>query len=76
MLNLPNMRAYWCRGPVRGACGHHHKTLEAADRCLQRDIRGCAKQGGYSDRRIVPVGTVEGLSDVEAAYLDGVRCGK
>jgi len=37
-------------GSVRGGCGHAHRTKTAAERCLDRDARGCAQQGGYSDR--------------------------
>ena len=43
---------FMCWGPIRGACGHKHRTLAAAERCLERDRRGCATQGGYSDRTI------------------------
>lgn len=39
-------------GSVRGNCGHHHKTIEAAQRCIDRDMVGCKSQGGYSDRFI------------------------
>lgn len=46
---------YTTSGSVRGDCGHHHRTLSGADRCLQRDMDGCASQGGYSDRRIVAI---------------------
>jgi len=46
---------YICTGSVRGECGHQHRTQEAAERCLARDQRGCAMQGGYSDRRVVAV---------------------
>jgi hypothetical protein len=44
---------YTTTGSVRGCCGHEHRTLAAADRCLHDDGDGCASQGGYSDRRIV-----------------------
>ena len=44
---------YTTTGAVRGDCGHGHRTLETAERCLSRDRAGCARQGGYSDRRIV-----------------------
>lgn len=46
---------YTTDGPVRGSCGHKHKTREAARKCLMRDRVGCAEQGGYSDRKIVEV---------------------
>ena len=47
------MTRYTTQGDVRGCCGHHHRTPEAALRCLLADQAGCKSQGGYSDRRIV-----------------------
>jgi hypothetical protein len=44
---------YTTIGSVRGCCGHHHRTIAAAEMCLTRDQRGCKSQGGYSDRRVV-----------------------
>lgn len=41
---------YTTKGNVRGECGHEHRTEAAAQACLERDQRGCASQGGYSDR--------------------------
>lgn len=39
---------------VRGCCGHKHRSVEAAKRCLENDARACRQRGGYSDRtRIV-----------------------
>lgn len=46
---------YTTVGSVRGCCGHCHRSYEAAERCLARDRRGCHRQGGYSDRRVVLV---------------------
>lgn len=43
---------YTTWGPVRGDCGHVHRSEETADRCLAADRAGCAAQGGYSDREI------------------------
>jgi len=43
---------YTTWGPVRGGCGHVHRTLSGAQACLARDGRGCRRQGGYSDRLI------------------------
>jgi len=42
--------AYTAAGPVRGSCGHKHRTIYAAARCAEADQDGCRKQGGYSDR--------------------------
>jgi hypothetical protein len=44
---------YTTLGSVRGGCGHAHRTIGGALRCLQRDINGCHGQGGYSDRELV-----------------------
>lgn len=44
---------YTTQGSVRGCCGHQHKTIEAAQRCINRDHAGCVRQGGYSDRSVV-----------------------
>ncbi len=44
---------YETEGDVRGNCGHQHRTLDGALRCLELDRRGCASQGGYSDRHVV-----------------------
>lgn len=43
---------YTTWGPVRGCCGHAHRTLQAAYECFCADVNGCATQGGYSDRDI------------------------
>ena len=44
---------YECHGDIRGNCGKHHRSLQAAVNCLKRDRAGCRKQGGYSDRYVV-----------------------
>jgi hypothetical protein len=53
----PTTAYYTTDGSVRGDCGHKHRTVEAARRCLDKDQRGCSSQGGYSDRRVVAVDT-------------------
>jgi len=45
-------KRYTTWGPVRGDCGHEHRTMRAACECVERDQRGCAKQGGYTDRHL------------------------
>lgn len=47
---------YTSYGNVRGCCGHRHRSREAAMGCIARDEAGCAKQGGYSDRKPVVIG--------------------
>lgn len=46
------MTTYYTQGSVRGRCGHTHRTLSGAIRCLDRDLAGCKSQGGYSDRSV------------------------
>lgn len=41
---------YVCIGSVRGWCGHRHKSIAKAIKCIERDGQGCKTQGGYSDR--------------------------
>lgn len=43
---------YTTWGSVRGCCGHAHESQDAAEKCIARDHRGCASQGGYSDREV------------------------
>jgi hypothetical protein len=49
------MAKYVCVGNVRGSCGHAHRTITGAAKCLRRERANCRKNGGYSDRRIAPV---------------------
>ena len=61
------MAAEWtCEGPVRGACGVAHRTLDAAVRCIRADQRACQAQGGYSDRSIRRIDR-RPLTDAEAS---------
>lgn len=46
---------YITRGSVRGQCSHKHKTIPAAEECIRQDGKGCASQGGYSDRKVLAV---------------------
>ena len=46
------MTTYTTRGSVRGSCGHNHRTIATACRCLKADQAGCRSQRGYSDRTI------------------------
>jgi len=45
---------YTTYGSVRGTCGHHHRTLKGACRCLIEDQTRCHALGGgaRSDRGI------------------------
>jgi hypothetical protein len=47
---------YTCVCSVRGWCGHNHRTLSGAVRCVQRDQSACRGLPGgncYSDRKVV-----------------------
>ena len=50
-----SIKYYITRGSVRGQCSHKHNTMKGAIKCLDMDCKGCASQGGYSDRRIMAV---------------------
>ena len=69
---------YTTYGHVRGQCGHAHKTIEAAVRCLERDRAGCAGQGGYSDRQVCVVDDDGYLADMAGSTIwpsHGRSCG-
>ena len=47
------MTTYTTIGSVRGECGHRHKSIATAVRCIDKDDRGCKRSCGsdaYSDR--------------------------
>ena len=68
------MPRYVTRGPVRGTCSHHHRTLSGAARCGVVDRAGCRRQGGYSDRRVA--GAQVDLSASEEAELFALTRGE
>ena len=47
-------KGYVAVGLVRGWCGHVHRTLEAAQQCVEEDQRRMNRLPGnaYSDRRV------------------------
>jgi len=71
---------YVAAGSVRGECGHHHRTIEAALRCVERDraaIRSLPSSpygAPYSDREVAAVedGEQRALTDPEFAALYGM----
>ena len=65
---------YTCKGPVRGECGHTHRTLVGAARCLHRDQRACTSLGGgaYSDRTIVRTDGGE-MSELERYEIEDIE---
>lgn len=72
------MSSYYTCGTsrnVRGNCGVHHRTIDAAERCCRRDQAGCASQGGYSDRAIIRVvdGEEVDLEEGEREWLYRTR---
>lgn len=66
---------YRTNGPVCGDCGHRHRTLSGVVRCQDQHDRGCASQGGYSDRRIEVEddGTFRRLDDEEQFAANRIR---
>ena len=54
------MTKFTTHGSIRGGCGHHHKHIHTALACIESDQRGCASQGGYSDRDVFQLVEVEG----------------
>lgn len=49
---------YTTWGSVRGGCGHLHRSVEAAERCIARDARAVRRGNGrdaYSDRAVYRV---------------------
>jgi len=72
MTTATTQTHYTTRGPVRGSCGHQHRTLETAARCLRADIVGCRRSGGYSDRRVrvVEDGDERGLCEEDSYRVD------
>lgn len=61
---------YTSQGSVRGWCGHAHRRLDTALKCIERDHRGCKTQGGYSDRQAMRLlnGKVYDLSEAEFLF--------
>ena len=44
---------YTTRGPIRGCCGHQHKTHAAAERCVARERATQARHNCVTDRQAV-----------------------
>lgn len=72
MTTSTSIAYYTTNGSARGNCGHKHRTMEGAERCLCADRRGCATQGGYSDRSLYAVST-DGQWTRYLTYFDGGR---
>jgi len=49
------MRRYVAWGPVRGHCGHEHRTIQRAHECALSDHRASRAGGAMSDRSVVAV---------------------
>jgi len=49
------MTQYTTNGSIRGSCGHRHRTIKAAVRCLAAERRRCNRARGYSDREVIRV---------------------
>jgi hypothetical protein len=46
---------YTTRGPIRGCCGHQHKTHAAAYRCVAQESATQSRHNCMTDRQIVAV---------------------
>ena len=66
------MTTYTTRGGIRGGCGHKHRSVVTAYRCLCEDSDGCARHGGYSDRMVTRLDG-QPLNDVEREELDAAQ---
>jgi len=68
------MATYHAIGGVRGECGHHHKTIAAAEACRQKDADQCGRLGGgaYSDREVRRTDG-EPLTEAEWAALQSAQ---
>lgn len=62
---------YITRGSVRGSCGHKHRSIETAAKCVKRDMGSCNSQGGYSDRYVYKIeeGELVALSEDECCEV-------
>jgi hypothetical protein len=74
---IMEIKYYTCIGGVRGRCGMHHKTLEAAARHCEKDGRDAIRWNGpkaYSDRQVYAV-TVDGqrISMAALEYYDRIN---
>lgn len=68
------MKEYYTTwGPDRQDCGHRHKKIEQAIACLRTDMRGCRKQGGYSDRQIRVIYSRDDLVNYDVTKGPGHR---
>jgi hypothetical protein len=60
---------YEAWGPVRGACGHSHRSAAAAERCAERDRKrvGALPGSTYSDRKCWRL--VDGVRDARVMMV-------
>ena len=57
-------------GLSRGGCGHEHRTLGLARRCLGYDRARCSRVGVVSDRKLLQVASgVNREKESQDAYL-------
>lgn len=69
---------YTTDGPLRRRCGHQHKTLQSAVRCLEEDDAWCRDRGGggHTDRRILVIlgaGKRRELNDAERTAVEAYK---
>lgn len=72
---MPKWYTTW--GSIRRGCGHAHKTLAAAERCLRADQHRCHVVSqldiDYSDREIRAIVTKDELRGFNSERGPGVR---
>ena len=68
---MGKMKYYTTWGPVRGDCGHAHRSLSSAMRCLASDRDGCRLAGGYSDREIRGISDRREIATYNVVYGPG-----
>jgi hypothetical protein len=64
---------YTTRGDVRGYCGHKHRMIETAAKCVKLDMAGCKSQGGYSDRSVIRVVAGECVALSEDEFFEATQ---
>ena len=70
-------RSHWTSyGLVRGQCGHRHREVDSAIRCISHDRVACKREGGDSDRSVWLIddnGYLKGSTGEHAFDRNGAR---
>jgi hypothetical protein len=73
-MNKEEKGMYTTHGRTRGTCGHNHKSLSTAVKCLRRD-QGALQSPCYSDRTVVRTDDKE-LNNDEISELESLLYGE